>query len=121
LFQIHVCFFHVHYTKSHISFLSQFLSLTIRFLSPIHCSSSVQCAYISSCYPHLIKPFPMPRFIPLSLTVVSHKIDILTVSVNKLSVRIPILWPVDLSPNPQSEGTVRRIYNPPGCMAQLYP
>ena len=34
-----------------------------------HCSYSVQCAYIPICYPHLINPFPLPKSIPLCLTV----------------------------------------------------
>jgi hypothetical protein len=34
-----------------------------------HCSRSVQCMYIPSCYPHLTNPLPLPRSIPISLTV----------------------------------------------------
>jgi hypothetical protein len=57
--------------------------------------------------------FPLPRFIPLSLTVVSHSLGILTAC---------LPWQVvGLSPNPQSEVPVHRIYNPRDNMAQLYP
>ena len=42
----------------------------LHFFHPfIHCSRSLNCAYLSSPYLHLINPFSLPRFIPLSLTV----------------------------------------------------
>jgi hypothetical protein len=44
----------------------------MRFTAP-----TLQCAHISSCYPHLINSFPTPRSILLSLTVLRPQIRFL--------------------------------------------
>jgi hypothetical protein len=42
---------------------------TYLFRQIIHCSFSVQSAYIPSCWSHIINPFPLPKAIPLTVTL----------------------------------------------------
>lgn len=78
LFQIHVrhCLKSYNYFFYHSSFPwpFKFLQSTYIYFIIIHClhqfvhfACSVQCEFVSICYPQLINPFPVPRSIPLSL------------------------------------------------------
>ena len=83
LFQIHVCHLHVHYIKTYSSlyitvpFLGHLISCRAHMsfhispsLSPVHSLLLLCTTYVhSKSLPYLNNSFPLPRSIPLSLTV----------------------------------------------------
>ena len=79
----------------------------------VHCSCSLQCAYVTSSCRHLPNPFPPPSSVPHSLFR-GHNLGFLAVSLFTVTS-------CRLSPNLQPGRPFHRIYNPWGRVAQLYP